>query len=420
MTSPNRRNPRAQWVLPTEVNPTDTVCFKVDVPNEPMYIAAFRGALLNLCSAQQWQNDLAHTALLVASRWRDVYESVIKQSSCDDDCATVVAESDYEMSICEQLRFNPATGHLQAFCCGAWTDISGQPAQGIGGPGQPGSGSPQPAPNGGCVTYHAIMNAGDQWLAPAPVSAGDTVQVSNMQGAWSDGAGLWYCLNGQVFFAGACTIPARDALDPIPGAGHMALLSKIAGTFTDVSGGGVFTVPGGVSNALLIFQPNDHNPAAAFGQVTFDVTVCNNQAGTFTHTWDFTAAPGAWVHNGADNSIWAAGSGWSAGTHGTTTGVQLNLPHASRTINTITITFTVTSPTATATWDVDVILPGSVTLASGVPVAGVNTRGNGGAPVPTTSTEVLITAFSNHGTAGAGGNVVMTKCVITGVGVDPF
>jgi hypothetical protein len=61
-----RKNPPAQWVLPDVVNPPDSICITVPVPNDRKHIGAFYGALFNLTSARFWQDDLAHTAREVA------------------------------------------------------------------------------------------------------------------------------------------------------------------------------------------------------------------------------------------------------------------------------------------------------------------------------------------------------------------
>lgn len=71
-----RRNPPARWTLPEIVNPPTRKCFTILVPNEPYHIAAFRGALLNLASAYNWQDDLDHTAKDVANVWKSVIVDV--------------------------------------------------------------------------------------------------------------------------------------------------------------------------------------------------------------------------------------------------------------------------------------------------------------------------------------------------------
>jgi len=78
-----RRNPPAKWVLPDIVDPP-RICFMVPVPNDRKHIAAFRGALLNLASARHWQDDIDHTALLVAAVWQEIYDEV--NMTCCDEC----------------------------------------------------------------------------------------------------------------------------------------------------------------------------------------------------------------------------------------------------------------------------------------------------------------------------------------------
>jgi len=285
------------------------VCFQIMVPNEPTHLSNFFGAIQLLTRWYSYIESDTQPSKPAADTWRDILLSLYPQT-CTTELPIPIAEWIDEMTLCENLRFH--NGVLQALCCGEWTDIPGQPIGGIGGSGQPGGGSPTPPP-GGCTTYHAVVVGSDIWQSPAVVNTGDTIQISNASGAWSDGAGLFYCPDGRVFFAGNCTVPALDALDPLPSQNHMALLSKIAGVFTNVSGGGVITVPAGVVNALLLFQANDHTLADNGGQITFDITVCNMQMATWSHTFDFTLSPNGFVPYiaGATNiGHWVAGIGW--------------------------------------------------------------------------------------------------------------
>lgn len=71
-----RKNPPAKWVLPTVVDPPERKCIKIQVPDEQFHIAAFRGALLNLCAAYKWADDTAHTAREVALIWREIIDSM--------------------------------------------------------------------------------------------------------------------------------------------------------------------------------------------------------------------------------------------------------------------------------------------------------------------------------------------------------
>lgn len=417
MTSTNRRNPPARWVLPTTVNPTDTVCFQIPVPNDPAYIAAFRGALLNLCSARQWQNDPAHTAVPVANVWKGVYDAVVSES-CVASYPTPVEEMEIDMSVCEQIRFNPATGLFEGLCCGSWSAISGQPAGGFVGA-QSGNGTLQPSPGGGCQIYHMTLNGREQAVLPTPVNTGDTVIISNLRGVWYDGTGLWYCGNGGLFFAGVCGPTGNNGADPLPGSSHMALLTKVGGVFHNISDGAIYTIPAAVSNLLLIFQANDSTLTDDGGDISFDVTVCNNQAANFSHTFDFTVSAGGWtVANTNVINTWVAGVGWKFFTGGVDThdaAVQLHHTLASRTISTMTVYYTVSGVTGTAFWALDVMLPAPVTYASGVPVNGSAVKAGSGA---TAATKLQV--FVGTDTAAAAGQITITKVVITGIGTDPF
>lgn len=71
-----RKPERAKWALPEVVDPEDRLCFTIQVPNERMHLAAFRGALWNLASAVNWADDPEHTAKDVANVWKQIYDEV--------------------------------------------------------------------------------------------------------------------------------------------------------------------------------------------------------------------------------------------------------------------------------------------------------------------------------------------------------
>lgn len=77
-----RRNPPAKWMLPDVVDPPDSICMSLQVPNNRYHIAAFRGALWNLASAINWADDIDHTAKEVAQVWRNVIDNM--GADCDD------------------------------------------------------------------------------------------------------------------------------------------------------------------------------------------------------------------------------------------------------------------------------------------------------------------------------------------------
>jgi hypothetical protein len=331
---------RDAFQIPENLSPVGTRCIQVDIPDDDEWEAQLFAVLTLLTKWNSFVKDTARNATNIATIWRAAIWGSYRH--CDGSIPTVIQESEYEMSLCEQLRFS--NGKLQAYCCGEWVTITGQPSQGIGGSGQPGAGTGVPSA-GQCQSYHATMNASDQWLCPAVVNAGDTVIVSNMTGAWGDGSALWFCPDGKEFFAGFCTVTTvLDALDPIPTQPHMALLTKIAGAYHNISDGLSFTVPGGVSNALLIFQPNDHSLSDNSGEITFDVQVCNNQTVTFTHTFNFALTDGGFVDVvfpagfvPTTYRVWSSGSGWTP-TDGTHSGPVLRAVSIHKTFPHITLT----------------------------------------------------------------------------------
>lgn len=302
---------KSRWTLPDVVHPTTYRRFVVCVPNNRFYIAAFQGLLVELTYSKNWQRDSLHTAAQVSRVWQHALENVL----CDD-CGEIirVEESDYQMSICEQLRF--VDGKLQGLCCGEWVDIDGQESFPPGGGGQPGGGTSQPEP-GGCETYHANMQASGKYYVPTIVSTGDTIEIQNDSGAGNDGiVGPWHCPDGSSFFAGACLGGTGGPYfaDPLPATDHMQLIANIGGTFYEIYGS-VFTVPGGHTNVAVYIQANDSDLTDNAGDYTFDIEVCNNAAALWVREIDFTLTPGGFTPRGTPTfnipaGVWIPGSGW--------------------------------------------------------------------------------------------------------------
>lgn len=262
----SRRNPPAKWVLPQVINPADSICYQVPVPDDIFHRAAFWGAMLSLASAYKWQDDALHRAKQTAIVWRDIIDNM--KPGCDD-CPDNPGEFDGEelmSSLCESLRWH--NGVLQAFCCGEWVDIpGGGPANNI----QPtGGGTLEPGEER-CVK--ATLQANGQWLLPFPVSSGDLITVDQTNGAWSDGTLNWYCPNGGFYTLGACgTGSAPSGSDPLPTVSHMQLIALIAGVYYKVIDN-VLPVPSGLTDEQVIFLANDSTASDNTGSVDFNVCV---------------------------------------------------------------------------------------------------------------------------------------------------
>jgi len=78
-----RRNPPARYALPADPEPAAYRSFCVNVPDEPMHIAAFLGQIKALASAYAWADDDDHTALLAANAWKPTFDDVSQfKASC--------------------------------------------------------------------------------------------------------------------------------------------------------------------------------------------------------------------------------------------------------------------------------------------------------------------------------------------------
>lgn len=236
---------------------------------------------------------------------------------------------EFMTTICDSIRFQD--GKLQAFCCNMWTDVAGQPEQGVGGPGQPGGGAPQPPAGGGQVCYNGKFSASSKWLVPTLVNTGDVVELQSYAGAGQDGSvDFWRCPDGRVFFAGSCTgTPGPATGDPLNTANHMALIYLIDGTYYDAMSGPV-TIPGGVSNAQVEVQINDSALGDNSGSYDIRLCVTNNAEVGFVHDFNFPLTPGAWkighrpTGNPTGNTNWVPGTGFVSVAdegEGTNTGV---------------------------------------------------------------------------------------------------
>lgn len=142
-------------------------------------------------------------------------------------------------------------------------------------PAQPGAEAPIPA--GQSREFHVQLAAGQQWLFPVPIDAGDTITVTNATGAWNSyQLGFltdWNCPNGQEYILGICgqyRVPYNT--DPNQNAWHMELMLSIGGNWY-LPLRSAITVPGGISGEFPFFQGNQGNLPEGVGAINFDVTV---------------------------------------------------------------------------------------------------------------------------------------------------
>lgn len=287
----SRADETARFTLPEVVAPTDTVCFQVPVPNDKFHIAAFKGSIYKLGRAYSWQNDPDHTAKLVASVWMEIFNNLEKCKPCPPNTGYAGAGGGDEDLMLRQNPDNPC--ELQNSVDGVtwctWADLS--KCVKIG---QPGSGSEQPKPGGGQACYQAVFHANDLWLLPTSVSTGDTILLTDVNGAWTDGGASWRCPDGTLFVAGVCIngTEGYSGSNPVPSAPAMAIVVKIGSTFYAIPQGTPFTVPSGHSNDQVLFQANDDTLSDDSGQISFNVCVTNNAAVNWSHDINFAISNG--------------------------------------------------------------------------------------------------------------------------------
>lgn len=307
-----RRNPPARYTLPAQIDPPH-ICFQVEVPNDIHHIMAFLGQIRALGRAYAWGDDSSHTALQVAAVWDAIYDKL--QAGLCDSSSGLSAGADEGVE--QMIRQNPTNPCLLEtsingtdWC--AFADLS----KCVPGGSQPGAGTPQPAPNGGQQCYHAAFTASNKWLLPTQVSAGDVLTITNAKGAASDGTVVWYCPSGALFQLGACFGSGNPSGgDPLNTSAHMMLIAKINGVYYPMYNTSL-TIPGGVSAASVEFQVNDSSLTDNYGELTFDVCITNNQAATWTHTFDFTQTDGlftTYTVAAGTAGVYSPGVGWING-----------------------------------------------------------------------------------------------------------
>lgn len=298
---------KSRWTLPVVLRPPAFKRYVVCVPDERFYRAAFEGLLVELTYSKNWQRNPAHSAAIVSRVWLDALANL----TCDDCPPTrLIEESEYEMSLCEQLRWQG--NRLQALCCGVWTDIPGT------GPAIGGTVTQPPAggdlASGECRKYTVVLSAQSKWLAPVKVGPNFRITVSGVKGAAADGGGTWFCPDGTPFVLGACVgSRGHSGGDPSAVLYHMSLLAEHAGAFYNANNT-VFTTPGGAPNADLTLYLNDGSLPDNSGSITCEIEICNQAVVTTTHVFDFTTGMHGWTitDDGSGTAVYVPGSGFKS------------------------------------------------------------------------------------------------------------
>jgi hypothetical protein len=305
------------WPLPLNPNPPQTVCVQLQVPDDPNYLAAFWGAVLDLSVGFNWANDTAHTAKIAAARMRQMYLAAQL-----NNCGLPPPPSSSGGGMMEMLMFrqdgcklqvsvgnDPDTG-APCWCTIFDSSLCTQAPQ-------PGP-TPTPGP-GVCQTYKGVLQGNGQLNLPVGLSSGDTYQITSVAGATADGSLTtpWRCWDGFQFFLGTCTgVQIFEGGDPMPAVPHQHVIALIGGVPTIIDET-VRTVVGGVANAPFVLQVNDSNLTDNTGSLEINVQVCKASAvppTNWTATIDLTTTTGPFniqTFSGQPSATWAGGVGFT-------------------------------------------------------------------------------------------------------------
>lgn len=415
-----RRNPPAKWALPETVDPPTRKCIEIQVPDDPAHIAAFRGALLALASAYNWADDTTHKARDVALVWREIVDGMTEWGCT---LQTLIAFDD----LCGlQWSYDGgATWESASFeaCAryGAQQEIQDAIIDGVI-QGGTGGQSPQepPAPNV-CNTFHVALAANQQWLCPQPVSGGYSISISNVSGAWTDGTPGWFCPDGNSFGLGQCGDGDRrtEATDPLtPSAYHMQIVGKLLTDSTWFNPvGTAYIIDNDAPEQLFVLQANDQSLGDNWGQIQFDVEVCNN---SWVHVFDFTVSNGGFTVVSGEVGTWVSGEGWNGQRYDAFSNPEVVIHKTgfgdTRLLSAVMIYNRSAANGANR-------LVRQQFLLSGTPVATVSDTGTavGNGLSQTLATDVTaneIRLWVNSGTGGGTNRIV--QLVVTGIGTDPF
>lgn len=301
------------------------------MPNDPAYVEAFFGAILDLSSAYKWANDDSHTAIIAARRMRVMYMSMA-ENNCNDCLPGNAVSGDIGIGDIMQWRQDGCKLQISV----ANDPVTGDPCWCTVYDGSlcvpnpaPGSGVVPPK-SGACQDYNFGFLA--QILTPLPflVNTGDTLQINSVRGAGTDGSNIWYCPDGSVFFGGACVGgSALNPSDPLNTSAHMCVVLKIGSSYYPFFAAGTFTVPSGVVNQQAFVGVNDNPIGNDAGEYTIDLKYCNNSAPPsvpWCHFGDFSITADGFIsrpftfHGGCTDpyigpyAVYSVGSGWHQAT----------------------------------------------------------------------------------------------------------
>lgn len=272
-----------QFILPEVIDPPDTICVKVEVPNDFGHIAAFWSAIFELARWFNWERDSEHRGKEVAAVWLRQYNAA-REASCMD---YIVRQN--PLNSCELQRSFDGGATWESWAnlrlCAESTiqDVFGPGSEQPGGRSQPGEqpGGANPAP-AQCFDIDATIFANSMFLIPIAIASGWTLKLSQVKGAWTrtNFPSDWVCPDGRWFVLGECGshIEATDPSNPMPAEPGMKLIIRLAdGTFDTLPLDGTgYVIPAGQPAGNYFLLPNDSILSDNQGSVSLHLLACNS------------------------------------------------------------------------------------------------------------------------------------------------
>jgi hypothetical protein len=311
---------RIPYTLPQNKLPVGKRCIQITIPDDDEW----ENQLYSLILAEfgrwlMWERDTGKNGTKIAAQWRHVLSTWVH---CDNSPVSFTFGEDEEMPALYEpyCRDDGTCGfHFRCDICGDWHDVA--TADQLGSSTSPGAGTPQPGPNGGAISVCKKLQANGTLLLAAQVSSGDTVEIVSASGSGNDGGeAFWRCPDGGIYIGGLCDDPAIyiPGGDPVNDKPHMSLILMVNGTAYPFYTGAspwtpvVITIPGGVSNAYAEIQVNDSDITNNKGDYAICYKQTNNQAGTWSHTFDFRLNQYGWVVQPTEGGAWVPGVGFQS------------------------------------------------------------------------------------------------------------
>ena len=413
----SKRFPLERWTLPDVVAPSDSICFRVPVPNDKFHIAAFMGAIYALTWSKNWAEDADHTAADVSRVWTEIFDNL---EPCEmvsirlkpTDFCMVQLSTDGGSTWADVADLS-ACAHAAAV-----DEIQDAIDRGdlSGGGQQPGQGSGTP---GVCYEYDITLHGSDRWLAPVAVEGNDIVTVSAEHGAWwhGDVAHLnWHCPDGVYFGLGNCFGSGyTDAADPVPSLLKMRLIGNAPEDSTtpyfdmyDTA----YEIPAGVAEGDFYLQANDDALADNQGSINLHVQICKS---LWTHVFDFAISDyGFVVDNATYTFTYTAGVGFVTTSTEPGADIKKSVPASTRIIEVRMEADCSNVSGGDSTMGVHCPAGGPYDFSSSTPPAVGNniSAGIGSSVNPANFRITLIPGHTGQGT--------ITKCTVRGTGLDPF